>query len=101
MATAVLLSRESLPRQNEQICFTNLREAVGLIETGIIPQKGELALVLEGSDGSAANDNAFWADMDVPTHVAHYQALGFSKMDAIKKVAKDRGVAKSVIYNEV
>jgi hypothetical protein len=39
--------------------------------------------------------------MDIPTHVAHYQALGFTKMDAIKKTAKDRGVAKSVVYNEV
>lgn len=96
----VTVTRE-LTKANEQICFTTLKEAINLIETGLIPQKGELALVLEGSDGSAANDNAFWADMDIPTHVAHYQALGFTKMDAIKKAAKDRGVAKSVIYNEV
>ena len=94
------LTRE-LTKVNEQICFTTLKEAASLIAEGVIPCKGELALVIEGSDGSAANDNAFWADMDVPTHVAHYQALGFSKMDAIKKAAKDRGVAKSVIYNEV
>lgn len=94
------LTRE-LTKVNEQICFTTLKEAASLIETGVIPTKGELALVLEGSDGSAAMDDAFWADMDIPTHVAHYQALGFSKMDAIKKAAKDRGVAKSVIYNEV
>ncbi len=90
-----------LTKVNEQICFTTLKEAAALIEQGVIPCKGELALVLEGSDGSTADENAFWADMDIPTHVAHYQALGFSKMDAIKKAAKDRGVAKSVIYNEV
>jgi len=94
------LTRE-LTKVNEQICFTTLKEALQLIETGAIPQKGELALVLEGADASAAMDDAFWADMDIPTHVAHYQALGFSKMDAIKKAAKDRGVAKSVVYNEV
>ena len=83
------------------LIFEGRNTIIVMIENGVIPCKGELALVLEGSDGSAADENAFWADMDIPTHVAHYQALGFSKMDAIKKAAKDRGVAKSVIYNEV
>ncbi len=94
------LTRE-LTKVNEQICPTTLKEAQSLVESGDIPQKGELALIIEGADEAAFDENAFWADMDIPTHVAHYQALGFSKMDAIKKAAKDRGVAKSVVYNEV
>ncbi len=94
------LTRE-LTKVNEQVYPTTLKELPALLENGTVPQKGELALIIEGADGSAADENAFWADMDIPTHVAHYQALGFSKMDAIKKAAKDRGVAKSVVYNEV
>lgn len=90
-----------LTKLNEQVQSTSLKEAVSLAESGDIPQKGEFALVIEGADDACLDENAFWADMDIPTHVAHYQALGFCKMDAIKKAAKDRGVAKAVIYDEV
>ena len=39
--------------------------------------------------------------MSVAEHVESYIASGMSKMDAIKAVAKDRGVPKNVIYKEV
>ena len=34
-------------------------------------------------------------------HVEKYINAGMSKMDATKAVAKDRGVGKSAIYNEL
>ena len=96
----MLFARE-LTKMNEQTVQTSLAEALRMVENGEIPKKGEMALVIEGADEAAASENAFWADMDVQTHVAHYVALGFSKMDAVKKAAKDRGVPKSAIYDEV
>ena len=40
------------------------------------------------------------AEMSVSEHVEHYISMGLEKMDAIKSVAKDRGVTKNVIYKE-
>jgi 16S rRNA (cytidine1402-2'-O)-methyltransferase len=39
--------------------------------------------------------------MDIPTHVNHYIDQGYSKMDAIKQAAKDRGVPKNQVYQEM
>ncbi len=93
----VTVCRE-LTKLNEQICATTLRNLSAQLADGVIPTKGEFALVIEGADKEVLNMDAFWADMDVETHVEHYVSLGFSKMDAIKKTAKDRGVPKGEIY---
>ena len=39
--------------------------------------------------------------MTVPDHGAHYVELGMTKKDAIKTAAKDRGVPKNEIYQQV
>ena len=40
-------------------------------------------------------------DLSIDEHINFYINLGFTKMDAIKKVAKDRNVAKNEIYKKV
>ena len=61
--------------------------------------RGEYVLVVEG--GTSEQKNAFWQDMSIPEHVEYYISLGESKMDAIKKAAKDRGVPKNDVYREM
>ena len=56
--------------------------------------KGEFVLVVEGN-----KDIIDYSHLDVLEHVKMYLD-DMSEMDAIKKVAKERGVAKSVIYQE-
>lgn len=94
----VTVARE-LTKLNEQICATTLKGLLEKVKTGEVPVKGEFALVIEGADKASLTSTAFWADMDEVTHVEHYVSLGFSKMDAIKKAAKDRGVPKGQIYD--
>ncbi len=94
----LFIARE-LTKLNEQLVSTTLIAAPELLEGGGIPCKGEFALILDGAPKDAMALDAFWADMDEETHVSHYISLGFSKMDAIKKTAKDRGVPKSAIYD--
>lgn len=94
----ITLCRE-LTKLNEQIFFGTFKALAAKLEEGEIPQKGEFALVIEGADKTSINADAFWADMDELTHVEHYVALGFSKMEAIKKAARDRGVPKGEIYD--
>ena len=55
--------------------------------------KGEFVLIIEG----CAPATQTWPD-DIMFHVEHYVEMGFSEMEAMKKAAKDRGVAKSEVY---
>ena len=63
--------------------------------------RGEYVLIMEGASNAELKSRAFWADMSVEEHVEHYLGEGLFKNDAIKAVARDRGVAKSEIYNQV
>ena len=92
----ISLCRE-LTKLNEEAMRTTLGEAIAYYNS--TPPRGEYVLVIEGRTEGAETDD--WSSIDVPTHVANYVASGMSKMDAIKAVARDRGVPKSVIYKEV
>lgn len=94
----VAICRE-LTKRNEEILRLTLGAAVAYYEE--VDPRGEYVLVVEGAPKDAGQDAAFWAEWDIPAHVAFYLAQGCSKMDAIKKAAKDRGVPKNVVYQEV
>ncbi len=57
-------------------------------------KKGEFVLIVEGMQQA----DRFWESMDIKEHLLHYIALGLSKMDACKQVARDRRLSKGVIY---
>ncbi len=87
-----------LTKRNEEVLRMTLSQAVAYYEEQ--DPRGEYVLVLEGTTETAL-DTAFWQNWDVPTHVNHYIDQGFSKMDAIKQAAKDRGVPKNDVYKEM
>ncbi len=86
-----------LTKLNEEIIRTTLAEAVARYD--VETPRGEYVLVLHGS--KAADKSADWHDMSIAEHVEAYTSDGMSKMDAIKAVARDRGVGKSEIYKEL
>lgn len=86
-----------LTKRNEEVLRLTLGEAVRLY--GEREPKGEYVLVIEGA--SASSDDLFWRHMTVQEHVDFYLAQDYAKMDAIKAVAKDRNVAKNVIYKQL
>lgn len=55
--------------------------------------RGEFVIVVEGN-----NNTENYNDLSIEEHVALYLKDGFKKMDAIKKVAKERGMQKSEVY---
>lgn len=61
-----------------------------------IDKRGEFVLIVEGNNESLDFDS-----MTIQEHVLFYVNLGFSKNDAIKKVAKERGKSKNEIYMQV
>ena len=57
--------------------------------------KGEFVLIVEGN-----HDLIDYSYMSIIEHVKLYVDDGMSEKDAIKLVAKEREIAKSIVYNE-
>ena len=93
----IALCRE-LTKLNEEILRMTLGEAVSYY--GENDPRGEFVLVVEGAKNAKASA-CFWEDMSIREHVAHYVGSGMSKNDAIKAAAKDRGLPKNSVYQEV
>ena len=92
----IALCRE-LTKLNEEVLRLTLSEAVTHFTEN--PPRGEFVLVIEGADDA---DGCFWQNLSVKEHVAYYaDTMGMEKMAAVKAAAKDRGVAKNVIYKEL
>ena len=94
----VSLCRE-LTKLNEEVLRLTLAEAVAYYEENA--PRGEYVLVVEGAEEGSTPTETFWADMTVPDHVAYYVGQGMTKKDAIKAAAKDRGVPKNEVYQQV
>ena len=65
--------------------------------------RGEYVIILEGkplAQIEAEHDEAM-AQLTVEEHVKQRMAQGESKMEAVKQVAKDRGLPKNEVYMRV
>ena len=90
----IALCRE-LTKLNEETERTTLEGAVNTYKAR--DPRGEYVLVIEGGSGAPAEDNPLLS-LSPEEHVAHYEAQGMKRMDAIKAAAKDRGMSKSDLY---
>lgn len=75
----------------EKIAFSKDEEGL------FIDTHGEFVVIVSGAKKENSNLN----EMTIVDHVKFYINLGLSKNDAIKKVAKERGVNKNTVYQEV
>ncbi len=57
--------------------------------------KGEFVLIVEGN-----KDTTDYNDITIKEHIRNYINLGYNEKEAMKLVAKDRKIAKSIIYRE-
>lgn len=94
----VTVCRE-LTKRYETAFATTLEEAVTYYEKS--DPKGECVLVIEGRsrEDAARKEREKWEEMSIEEHMQYYLSAGMEKKDAMKKVAKDRGVQKREIYN--
>jgi 16S rRNA (cytidine1402-2'-O)-methyltransferase len=60
-------------------------------------------LVIEGKSRQELREEAAaaWESMSVEEHVQMYVEQGMDKKEAMKAAAKDRGVSKREIYNQL
>ena len=96
----ISLCRE-LTKLNEEIIRTTIGGAIELYNEK--EPRGEYVLILEGADeaGIKLDNKSQEEDLTPFQRVERYVFEGMSKMDAIKKTAKDLGVPKSKIYDLV
>lgn len=93
----VTLCRE-LTKKFETVFPTTFSKALEFYKTE--EPRGEYVLVVEGKsfEEKRKEEIASWEDMTIEQHMAHYEALGHDHKEAMKLVAKDRGVGKREIY---
>ncbi len=86
----IVLARE-LTKLHEEYRRGSINDVLSDIET----VKGEIVLIVEGNTFVETYDN-----ISVKDHVEQYIEQGLTSKDAIKKVAKDRGIPKQEVYKE-
>lgn len=93
----VTLCRE-LTKKFETVLPTTLSAALNYYQE--MAPKGEYVLVVEGRSRQDKKQQAIaaWEQMTIEEHMAFYEGQGVSPRDAMKQVAKDRGVGKREIY---
>lgn len=93
----IALCRE-LTKRYEEITRCTISEAIKIYEEK--EPKGEYVLVLEGKSKEEIEEEKRqeFQDIDIAEHIQKYIDEGLSKKDAIKKVAKERGLKKSEVY---
>ncbi len=87
-----------LTKMYEEIIRLTLEQAIEYYKDKA--PRGEYVLVIEGKSQADIDkdEKAKWDTLSIEEHIEKYMTEGINKKDAMKKVAKDRGMAKSEIY---
>ncbi len=94
---SISLCRE-LTKKYEDVQKTTLDDALLYYKDN--EPRGEYVLVVEGKDRRELEAEAqrAWEQMTVSEHMAIYEAQDIPKKEAMKLVAKDRGISKREVY---
>ena len=89
---------KELTKRHENAFRTTLEEAVFYYE--INEPKGEYVLIIQGKSHHEIiqEQQAQWNDISIEEHLQIYLEKNMSKKDAMKAVAKDRGISKREVY---
>lgn len=96
----ITLCRE-LTKKFETVLPTTIEDAIALYEEE--QPRGEYVLVVEGKSlqQKKKERQISWQNMSIEEHMAFYEEGGMDEKNAMKQVAKDRGVAKREIYQHL
>lgn len=96
----ITICRE-LTKRFEEAFQTTITEAIELYQEK--EPKGEYVLVIAGKPEEELEEEKRkqWEEMTIKEHVNYYIEQGNDKKEAMKLTAKDRGVSKRDIYNQL
>ena len=94
------ICRELTTRQEEKM-QTPFGESLQYYETH--EPRGEYVLVIEGKSRAQIQkeQQQSWKSMSIEEHMQYYESQGIAHKEAMKLVAKDRGVSKRDIYQSL
>ena len=92
---------KELTKRYENVFLTTFEEACAYYDNN--EPKGEYVLVIQGKSREIIKQEEVktWEVMTIEEHMKVYTDTGMDKKKAMKAVAKDRGVSKRDIYNEL
>lgn len=92
---------KELTKRYENVFLTTFQEACAYYDNN--EPKGEYVLVIQGKSREIIKQEEVktWEAMTIEEHMKVYTDKGMDKKEAMKVVAKDRGVSKRDIYNEL
>lgn len=92
---------KELTKRYENVFLTTFEEACEYYDNN--EPKGEYVLVIQGKSREIIKQEEVktWEAMTIEEHMKVYTDTGMDKKKAMKAVAKDRGVSKRDIYNEL
>ena len=92
---------KELTKKHESAMQMTLGEAVSYYEK--VEPKGEFVLVLQGADARQMElrEQQRWQELSIEEHMEIYLKQGLMKKDAMKAVAKDRGISKREVYAQL
>ena len=87
-----------LTKLHETVMQTTLGEALQYYREN--EPRGEYVLVIAGKSIEEVRQEAaaVWESMNIPEHMEYYLQQGTAKTEAMKRVAKDRGISKREVY---
>lgn len=90
-----------LTKRYEEKMQTTLGDSLLYYESN--EPRGEYVLVIEGisREQIRQEQQARWESMSIEEHMAHYEAQGIGHREAMKLVARDRGVSKRDVYQRL
>lgn len=88
-----------LTKKHETVFAAAIAEAVSYYE--MYEPKGECVLVIEGKSRREIEKEeiASWEMMSIEEHMQFYEKQGINRKDAMKRVAKDRGISRREVYS--
>lgn len=87
-----------LTKKHETVFAATMEEALAYYHNH--EPKGECVMVIEGKsrDEIRAEEQAHWEEMTIEEHMEYYESQGIDRKEAMKRVAKDRGIGKRDVY---
>ena len=87
-----------LTKRHEEKMQTTFADSMAYYEVN--EPRGEYVLIIAGRsrEEMKKEEQAGWEALSLEEHMAHYESQGIDRKEAMKRVAKDRGVSKRDIY---
>jgi 16S rRNA (cytidine1402-2'-O)-methyltransferase len=94
------VAARELTKRHEEFVRGTVVELIAHFEAH--PPKGEFVVLVEGmsQETMKAMEEEKWEKISIKDHLRMFMDAGIDKKEAVKKVAKERGIGKRVVYEE-